>query len=132
MTAVFREKEKKGRKKDLFGEHVYIATQPINGENHEKEAWASKIRHHGTVMRNMGEVTFPGLKFLDAVTNIERFEVAADGSGVSITTSVTTSVRELLYKLKARDGNQLWQTLYLSWDGEWMEIFIGVDEGTIT
>ena len=53
-------------------------------------------------MRNTGEATFPGLEFPDAATKMERFEVVADGSGVSITTSLTTSVRKLLYKLKAQ------------------------------
>ena len=105
MTTVFREIKKKGCGKDLFEEHFYIASQPINEENHEKEVWASKSRHHKTVMRNTGEATFPGLEFPDAATKMERFEVATDGSEVSIITSLTTSVRKLIYKFKARDGN---------------------------
>ena len=100
MTAVFHEIKKKRREKDLFGEHVYIASQPISRQTHEREAWAKEFRHHGMVMRNTGKATFAGLEYPDAETEIVRFELATGDSRLSTTTRMTTSVRKLLYKLK--------------------------------
>ena len=36
MITLFREIKKKGLEKEMFGEHAYIAFQPIQGEQHEK------------------------------------------------------------------------------------------------
>ena len=82
-------------------------------------------------MQNTGTATFAGLEYPDAETVMERFELAADGSGLSTTTRTKTSIRKLLYKLKAQDGQRLWQTLYPSWEGELTRTFIGIDKGTI-
>ena len=131
MIPLFREIKKKGLEKELFGEHADIGFQPIKGEQHEKESWAKKVRFHGTVMRNTGSATFPGLEQPDVETEMERYEPTNDGSGTYITTKTTTSVRKLLTNLKGRDGRRLWQTLFPSWDGEWTGTFIGTDEGTL-
>ena len=131
MTAVFWEIKKKGREKELFGEHAYIAFQPITGEQHEKEHWAKRLRHHGAVMRNIGNGTFVGLEHPDAETVMERYEAATEGLETYTTTKMKTSVRKLLTNLTARDGQRLWQTLYLSWEGEWRGTFIGMDKRTL-
>ena len=43
MIALTREIKKKGRDKDVFGEHAYLVTQPTRGaQQHEQQAWGKK------------------------------------------------------------------------------------------
>ena len=106
MIALTREIKKKGREKDVFGEHAYIATQPSRGaQQHKKQAWEKKVKFSGTVVMNMGSAEFNGLENPDAEVEMDIF---GEANGGSVTWSKKpagrTSVRQLLTKMKGKDG----------------------------
>ena len=82
MIALTREIKKKGRDKDVFGEHAYLATQPSRGaQQHEKQALEKKVKFSRTVVMNMGSAEFNGLGNSDAEIEMEIFCKTNDGSG---------------------------------------------------
>ena len=133
MIALTREIKKKGREKDVFGEHAYIATQPSRGaQQHEKQAWGKKVKFSGTVVMNMGSAEFNGLENPDTEVEMDIFGEANDGSGTwAVKPAGRTSVMQLLTKMKGKDGRRFWQCLSRSWDGTWKGTFIGKDKETL-
>ena len=113
MIALTREIKKKGRDKDVFGEHAYLATQPSRGaQQHEKQAWEKKVKFSGTVVMNMGSAEFNGLENPDAEVETNIFGEVNDGSGTwAVKPAGMTSARQLLTKMKGKDGRRFWQCL---------------------
>ena len=82
MIALTREIKKKGRDKDVFGEHAYLATQASRGaQQHEKQVWEKKVKFSGTVVMNTGSAEFNGLENLNAEIKMEVFGETKCGSG---------------------------------------------------
>ena len=108
MVVLTREIKKKGRDKDVFGEHAYLVTQLSRGaQQHEKQAWEKKVKFSGTVVMNMGSAEFNGLENLDAEVKMDICGKANDGSGTWARKSAgRTSVRQLLTKMKGKDGRR--------------------------
>ena len=106
MIALTREIKKKGRDKDVFGEHAYLATQPSRGaQQHKQQAWERKVKFSGTVVMNMGSAEFNGLENPDAEVEMDIFGKAHDGSSTwARKPAGTASVRQLLTKMKGKDG----------------------------
>ena len=108
MIALTREIKKKGRDKDVFGEHTYLATQPNRrAQQHEKQAWKKKVKFSRTVGMNTGSAEFNGLENPDTEIEMEVFGEIKDGSGTwAVKRAGKTSVRQLLTKLKGTDGRR--------------------------
>ena len=133
MIALTREIKKKGRDKDVFGEHAYLATQPNRrAQQHEKQAWKKKVKFSGTVVMNTGSAEFNGMENLDSEIKMEVFGETKDGSETwAVKPAGKTSVRQLLTKRKGKDVRRFWQCLYRSWDITWKGSFIGKDKETL-
>ena len=81
---------------------------------------------------NTGSAEFNGLENPDAEIEMEVFGETKDGSGTwAVKPAGKTSVRQLLTKLKGKDGRKFWQSLYQGWDGTWKGSFIGKDKETL-
>ena len=133
MIAPTREIKKKGRDKEVFGEDAYLATQPGKGaQQHEKQAWEKKVKFSRTVVMNTGSAKFNGLGNPDVEVDMEIFAEANDGSGTYAPEPAgKTTIRQLLTKMKGKDGKQFWQSLYQGWDGTWTGSFIGKGKNTL-